>query len=180
MHLERNKVVSEHQIRLDRPEQFQIQVGAAQFDKFTPITLRQLSCGVPVVADREFFHDWILRPQTEDGQIQGNKNVRHKYGHKDQNHRLDVAQQRRGLDVDVFIVKVGNVIQHFRKRSGLFADAHHFQGQCRESGPSSQGCPKATCLPEPDRSHSRWKTEITVFPDASRVTSSADSSGVPP
>src|SRR5688572_23973054 len=61
------KVVTEHQLRLNRSKQFEIQVGAAQFNKITPVTLRELFGRLPVVADREFFHDWIWAPRLNMG-----------------------------------------------------------------------------------------------------------------
>ena len=89
---------------------------AVEFDKLAAIALGKLPVRIcRSSANREFFHDLICDPKAEYRQIQRNKNERDKYGDKNQDDRLDPAQQRGGLDVDVFIVEVGHVVQHFRQ-----------------------------------------------------------------
>ena len=54
--------------------------------------------------------------------------VRDEHRDKNQNDRFDPAQQSGRPDVDVLVIEGGDVIQHVRQRSSLFADSHHFHG----------------------------------------------------
>src|SRR5262245_25235171 len=151
---ERHEVVAEHQIDLNCSEQFKVEVNSFEIHKFVVITSGQFLRSQSTIRFGNVLHILKLAAHSsadaEDGQIKGDQNRRNEDSNKNQNHGLDPTQKGRGPEIDVFVVKVRDVIEHVGKRTRLLTHPHHLDGEIGEMARPFQAVGQRLSLADTD------------------------------
>src|SRR6185312_12715318 len=85
----------------------------------------------------------------EKGHIHRKQNCHYKAAHEDQNHRLNKGRYRVEPYVDLGIVKVGHLIEHFAQRARAFAHADHIDCELRYPAGSFEAVGEWSSLADP-------------------------------
>src|ERR1035437_6917102 len=99
---------------------------------------------------RNLLFSRSVHSHTEDRQIQRDEHSAHENRHNHQNDRLNQRHRCSQRRLHVFLIKLGNRVQHRRQRSGGFTHFDHFHRQIRKNFLLLQAARKSLSLAHPN------------------------------